>query len=330
MTITYPTPINLPVTVVVCCYNSDDTIAETLQTLRSQTHHLIKILVIDDGSRDRSSEIIRQIASQDERIIILSNSENRGIAYSRQRGLLESKTDLIVFFDSDDLARPNMISVLLSRLMEDSNLMGVSCYSEYFSELGALGLQRIGAPDKDSFFNKYNSNKLYFQNIVTLTYKNLALRSGGFRTDILINSQGIRYEDFAEDLDLWCRMADLGTEGRYFVTVPEPLFRYRKPTGSLSTQNLKLMQLKMRWIKDCLLRRRSGQAELSLADFIASRTLLDHLNDWRSDVAAGFYKRAGFSYSSRNYGKLCLYLLLAGVLSPKLISQKIRTQLVRR
>jgi len=235
-----------------------------------------------------------------------------------------------MFFDSDDLANSNMVSRLLSRLTEDSNLMGVSCYSEYFSELGSLGFQRIGASDKDIFFNIYNRNKLYFQNIVTLTYKNLVLKSGGFRTNILINSQGIRYEDFAEDLDLWCRMSDLGAEGRYFVTIPEPLFRYRKPTGSLSTQNLKLMQLKMRWIKDCLLRRRGGQAERSLADFIASRTPLDRLNDWRSDLAAGFYKRAGFSYSSRSYGKLGLYLLLAGVLSPKLISQKIRTQLVRR
>ncbi len=145
----------------------------------------------------------------------------------------------------------------------------------------------------------------------------------------MANNKNIRYEDFSEDLDLWCRLSDLGAKGRYFITIPEPLFRYRKPSESLSTRNVRLMQQKMRWIRDCLRRRRAGGSELSLADYIASRSWLDRVNDYRSDLAAMFYKSAGFAYSDRNYLKVAVFLALTGVFSPKLIRQKIRTQTTR-
>ena len=156
------------------------------------------------------------------------------------------------------------------------------------------------------------------------------LEAGNYRIDILPNSDGIRYEDFCEDLDMWCRMADLSADGRYFITLKEPLSRYRKPTGSMSTKNLIHMQNKMRWIKDCMLHRRNGKAERSYAEFLASRTALQRLGDWRSDQAAGFYKLAGFAYSKRNYPSMAWYLLLTGLLSPKLVRQKIATQKVSK
>ena len=80
----------------------------------------------------------------------------------------------------------------------------------------------------------------------TLFYKADALAVGGYRQDVMPNEAGTRYEDFSEDLDLWCRMSDLGYRGRYFLTLRESLLRYRKPLESLSTSNLGLMQLKMR------------------------------------------------------------------------------------
>ena len=208
--------------------------------------------------------------------------------------------------------------------------MGVSCYANYFDGSGKLGSQRIGALTPSEFFKMWRENKLYFQSMVTLTYRLLCLRAGGFRLNILPNPQGVRYEDFAEDLDLWCRMADFGSEGRYFVSIPEPLFKYRKPMESLSTRNLKLMQLKMRWIKDCLCRRRAGEAEQSLSSFIASRTVWDRFNDWRSDKAAAWYKKAGFGWMRRDWLQLAIFLGLSGAFSPKLIRQKLKTQAAAR
>jgi len=191
-----------------------------------------------------------------------------------------------------------------------------------------LGLQKVGPETRTEFEQIYRKAKLLFMLPITLFHRADALAVGGYRRDIMSNSQGIRYEDFSEDLDLWCRMSDFGAEGRYFLTLPESLLRYRKPLDSLSTKNLHLMQLKMRWIKDCLRRRRAGQPERTLANFIASRTAWQRFSDWRGDKAAGFYKQAGFAYARRNFFALGWNLALAGLMSPKLIRQKIASQKV--
>lgn len=321
--------VGVPVTIIVCCYNAAQTIVATLESLLSQTHNSLEVLVIDDGSTDGSIEIVESVVLRDSRVRLIRNEVNRGTAYTRMRGLTEAKTDLVLFFDSDDLALPELVSRLLSKKMEDSSILGVGCYARYFGDAGDIGLQRIGPVSKEEFFKLYTSNKMIFLNIVTLFSRSAALDAGGFRKNIMPNTRNIRYEDFAEDLDLWCRMSDLGKQGRYFITIPEPLFRYRKPTGSISTKNLRLMQLKMRWIRDSLRRRRTGVPELSLSDYLASRTWYDQINDYRSDIAAKFYKQAGFAFSDRNYLKMGIFLLLTGMFSPKLIRQKIRSQTVR-
>lgn len=318
-----------PVTVIVCCYNAATTIRATLETLLAQRYANQSILVVDDGSTDDSVAVVKRIADGDSRVSVLCNEQNRGAAYTRMRGLVAAETDLVMFFDADDLAERDLVSRLVEKIQEDENILGVSSHARYFSEEGDLGVQRIGPASREAFFDLYSRNKLVFIPIVTLFHRTAALAVGGYRLGIMPNTQGIRYEDFSEDVDLWCRMSDLGAEGRYFITIPEPLFRYRKPAGSLSSRNVRLMQLKMRWIKDCLLRRRAGKAERSLADFIASRSWPERMNDYREDAAAGFYKRAGFAYSNRDYFKLGVFLALAALCSPKLIRQKIKTQTTR-
>ncbi len=234
-----------------------------------------------------------------------------------------------MFIDADDLASPLLIERLYDKLTADDSLIGVGCYTTYFVEEGKeLGTQRIGPESRLACERLYREAKLLFMAPCTLFRKADALAVGGYRQEIMQNEQGIRYQDFSEDLDLWCRMSDLGAEGRWFVTVPESLLQYRKPIGSLSSSNLAHMQLKMRWIKDCLRRRRAGTPERSLAEFIASRSTRERLADWRSDRAAGFYKRAGFAYAQGRFPTLVFYLLLTVMLSPKFVRKKFATQRV--
>lgn len=316
----------VPVTIIVCCYNAVQTVAETLESLLSQSHNSLEVLVIDDGSTDGSMQVAQSVVLRDSRVRLICNEVNRGTAYTRMRGLTEAQTDLVMFFDSDDLAEPELVTRLLDKILEDTCILGVGCYGRYFNEAGDLGIQRIGPTSKEAFFEIFSKHKLAFMVPVTMFYRSAALEVGGYRQNIMPNTRNIRYEDFAEDLDLWCRMSDLGAQGRYFITIPVPLFRYRKPAGSLSTRNVRLMQLKMRWIKDCLRRRRNAVPELTLGDFVCSRSWFERMNDYRSDIAAKFYKQAGFAFSGRNYLKMGVFLLLTGIFSPKLVLQKIRTQ----
>jgi glycosyltransferase involved in cell wall biosynthesis len=315
-----------PVTVIVCCYNAAETIRESLESLLTQSHPSIHLLVIDDGSTDESAAIVQEVAAGAPNLRLLRNDGNRGTAYTRMRGLQEATTEFVMFFDSDDRAEPQLVATLLEKALSDEKILGVACYARYFGERGALGIQQIGPTSATDFFSLYAAKKMIFIVPVTLFRRSIALQVGGYRTGVLPNLKGIRYEDFSEDLDLWCRMSDLGARGMYFITLPVPLFWYRKPLNSVSTKNVFLMQLKMRWIKDCLLRRRAGKPERSLGEYLASRTWAERLDDLRSDHAAMCYKRAGFAYSQGQFVRVALFLSVAGLLSPKLILQKIATQ----
>jgi glycosyltransferase involved in cell wall biosynthesis len=326
MAANFPEAGQTAVTVIVCCYNAAETVRESLQSVLAQSHPVIQVLVIDDGSTDDSASVVQQIAASASNVRLLRNDRNRGTAYTRMRGLQEATTEFVMFFDSDDRADPRLVALLLEKALTDRNILGVACHARYFGERGTLGIQKIGPTSADEFFSLYHAHKLIFVVPVTLFRRSIALQVGGYRTALLPNAAGIRYEDFSEDLDLWCRMSDLGAQGMYFVTLPIPLFWYRKPSNSVSTRNVSLMQLKMRWIKDCLVRRRSGAPERSLGEYLASRTWMERINDLRSDYAAMCYKKAGFAYSRRQFARLVLFLGAAGLLSPKLIVQKIATQ----
>ena len=287
----------------------------------------IEIILIDDGSSDNTVNILESFVNSDPRAKLLKNMSNRGTAYSRQRGLENADCEYVMFIDSDDIADPELVSHLYDVISKDPALIGIGCYTKYFMNEGKnLGVQRLGPTSKQEFQEIYKKSKLLFTVPCTMFRKSDAIKVGGYRLNILPNDAGIRYEDFSEDLDLWCRMSDLGENGRYFLTLPKSLLHYRKPINSLSTKNVKFMQLKMRWIKDCLQRRRVGLSERTLNQFINSRKFLEKLNDWRSDNAAIFYKKAGFSFAKRNYLTLICFVLLAGLMSPKLIRQKIMMQ----
>lgn len=319
-----------PVSIIVCAYNAQKVISETLNSLLAQPYANLEILIVDDASTDDTPEICSDFAARDERVRIVTHSENRGLAHGRKTGMAQASHELLTFIDADDIAMPNMIELLVEELLADDKRLGVSAYRVYFDDDRDLGVQRVGPTTREDYMRHYDGQKLIFLSYPNLVRKSDVLAVGGYRVDVMPNDGGIRYEDFCEDLDLWCRMSDLSADGRYFITLKEPLSRYRKPAGSMSTANVRIMQDKMRWIKDCLRRRRAGEPERSLAAFLASRTAWERFSDRRADAAAGFYKKAGFAYAKRNYPGLAWYLLLTGLTSPKLIRQKATTQRLNR
>lgn len=317
-----------PVSIIVCAYNAEKDIRQTLDSLISQTYDNLEILIVDDASTDATPQICQEYATRYDHVRVVTHTQNRGLAHGRKTGVTEASHELLTFIDADDIAMPQMIERLVSALLEDDKRLGVSAYRVYFDDERVLGIQKVGPTTRADYMQLYDGQKLVFLSYPNLVRKRDVLLAGGYRVDVLPNDDGIRYEDYCEDLDLWCRMSDLSSDGRYFITLKEPLSRYRKPVGSMSTANVKIMQTKMRWIKDSLRRRRAGQPEHTLGEFIASRTTFQRFSDWRSDTAAGFYKKAGFCYAKHNYPLIAWYLFLTGLMSPKLILRKLATQSV--
>ena len=102
------------VSIIIPCYNAEPWIAQTLDSAVGQTWRNKEIIVVDDGSRDRSLEIVRSYALLPGVKVIAQ--ENRSASAARNRGLREAGGDYIQFLDADDLLHPEKIEIQMRRL----------------------------------------------------------------------------------------------------------------------------------------------------------------------------------------------------------------------
>lgn len=113
------------VSVIIPVYNVQDYVEKCLNSVMNQTLKNIEIIVVDDGSTDRSPSIIDEIAKTDERIRVI-HSENGGVSAARNKGLDIARGRYIGFVDSDDYIEPDMYEKMVA-VAENNNCDIVQC-----------------------------------------------------------------------------------------------------------------------------------------------------------------------------------------------------------
>ena len=103
-------------TVVVPVYNGERYLGETIEYILHSEYQNLELLLIDDGSTDKSSVICRQFQALDERVRVVQ-TENGGIVAARNKGLARAKGDYICFCDQDDIVEPFMYAYLLEKMV---------------------------------------------------------------------------------------------------------------------------------------------------------------------------------------------------------------------
>ena len=88
--------------IVMPAFNASKTIAQSISSVQAQTDKNWELIVVDDQSKDNTSEIVKQMQSDDPRIRLIRNNDNQGVAASRNTALQASKGKYIAFLDSDD------------------------------------------------------------------------------------------------------------------------------------------------------------------------------------------------------------------------------------
>ena len=96
-------------------YNGEDTIRECIESVKKQDYKNIEIVVVDDGSDDKTYEILKSI----EGIRVFRNSSNKGLGYTRNRLIKKCNGDFIIFLDSDDLLENNALSLMYDVLISN-------------------------------------------------------------------------------------------------------------------------------------------------------------------------------------------------------------------
>lgn len=199
------------ISVVMPVYNQKESLlSAAIESILSQTYTNFEFIIIDDGSTDRTSDIIHAYQKKDARIRLLQNKKNQGVSYSRQKGNEAARGRYIVVMDSDDKAYP----LLLERLFE-------------FMETHPTAT--VAYPVHDIYMEEY-PDKIHHHSLplYDIFFDNVVQNTGAiFKRDFFVK-QNIKYDSTlkaAEDYDFWVQIFFAG--GKIYKIYSEPLLLIR-------------------------------------------------------------------------------------------------------
>jgi glycosyltransferase involved in cell wall biosynthesis len=215
----------IKISVIIPVYNVQDYIQKTLDSVQKQTKKIFEIIIIDDGSADKTLEIVAKYP------VTLYQQKNQGPAAARNFGVSQAKGNWIAFLDGDDIWEPNKIESVLSEIQNNPDV-------ELISTNLVRGNEVEGWIPID-FYSKYDFqhpflSQIFRRNFIatsTVVVKKICFdKVSGFNPTLRI----------AEDLDLWIRLAVSGVK---FRIINKNLTRYRARKDSTTVNLLKTLGL---------------------------------------------------------------------------------------
>ncbi len=304
------------VSVVITAYNSEKFLPEALDSVLNQTYQNFEMILVNDGSKDRTLEILKEYQQKDSRIVI-DDHENMGISKSANRALRLAKGNIVIRMDSDDVMMPNRIEEQVKFLQENPAVTMVSCDAEFINERGeTIGQQRMPGYDKvEDTYEALKADKLIAcAHTGFAAYREKMLEVGGYNEKLKC----------VVDLDLFTRMVE---KGNVLIIIRKNLMRYRMHGTSVMASGMKsmLLQNTIAWVIDSMLRRRQGKRELEYDEFLEvleSQSWWSKVDRKRRFYAYNYYRASGILFGNRKYAKAFMYVSLALALHPQRFIRK--------
>ena len=212
----------LPISVVMSCYNAERWLAESIESVLHQTWQDFEFIIVDDGSKDGTSRIIRNFAKTDSRIIPVSKA-NTGLADSLNTGIDCARGVWIARLDADDLCEPKRLELQWRAASADSTLV--------FVGTGSALIDEDGVPF--SVYRFPSSHRQLVSHLITAR-KFPPHSSALFRSDAFHRVGGYRPRiRRAEDCDLWLRLSEIGRLG----SIDPVLVRIRRHDRQISFED---------------------------------------------------------------------------------------------
>jgi len=211
------------VTVLMPVYNADRFAAQTLDSILAQTFGDFEFLIINDGSTDRSLEILQGYARRDHRIRLVSRP-NTGYAVALNEGLGLARGEFVARIDADDLADPRRLELQVERMRREPELVALGSNALAMDEDGRLlGDYLVPLTHEEIEANHLRGSSTIHHPAVMLRPEAVK-RVGGYRAELMP----------CEDFDLWLRLGEVGR----LANLPEKLLTKRLLVGSAVARNL--------------------------------------------------------------------------------------------
>jgi len=228
----------LDISVVVCSYNRADSLVEAIESIVDlETHDFTyEIVVIDNASTDHTKDAVQQVAKKSACPIRYVMESQPGVSFARNRGVQESESTWIAFFDDDELAEPDWLLQLIAAAEKHQ----VKCVGGGVRLKFSGGCERILRPWVRVMFGCTQglTAELYDGKRVPgggnmLVHKDVFEKIGLFRTDLI---------EGGEDTDLYHRMKRAGFEAYH---APLAVIHHQIPTSRLGPKYLCSVSMRM-------------------------------------------------------------------------------------
>ncbi|MEJ7136634.1 glycosyltransferase family 2 protein [Vibrio paracholerae] len=181
------------VSVIMPVYNTELYVERAMISLMEQTLDDVQFIIIDDGSKDNSLNIIKQVINrypERQRQVTLISRENRGVAASRAQGMELATGDYVIHLDSDDWAELNWLEAMYTKAIEENADVVVCNYHAVYIDKSTYIKQSIGVDGVDCV------KKLFTGNISNSNWNKLVLRTIFIKNGIYFHSGYDLGEDF--------------------------------------------------------------------------------------------------------------------------------------
>ncbi|SEQ02690.1 Glycosyl transferase family 2 [Faunimonas pinastri] len=271
------------ITVLLPVFNGQDTIAESLESVLAQTYRDFHVLVLDDGSTDRTAEIVADFARRDSRIQHVHKA-NSGLVDTLNLGLEMNRSEFIARQDADDLSRPDRFETQLRILRESPDVVAVSGGHLHINGAGDVtGEGFVYENPTDSDFVLMPHREPYLPHPFLMVRKSAMDAVGG----------GYRHVVHSEDTDLYWRLRDVGN----LVNTRQILGSYRVHENSISANSIKSGRIQAVYSQMAglsAIRRWTGQPDIEFPP-----GALEHLKGLTTLAEIADFASAGLSDAER-------------------------------
>ncbi len=193
------------VSIIIPVYNAEKFLNKCLDSVIEQTYKNIEVICVNDGSKDRSLEVLKEYQKKDERIVII-DKENAGVSEARNDGIRKSTGEYITFVDSDDWLEKDAIESMYNALIEkDVDVVRSNyCRNKNYEKNDITG-DMCGLENKvidtnwedfvEIVLNKLLSGKVHCFVVLLMAKRDCVMKTSLFRSEIIMMEDVIFYNE---------------------------------------------------------------------------------------------------------------------------------------
>jgi glycosyltransferase involved in cell wall biosynthesis len=268
---------NPTVSVVMSVYNGEKHLCESVDSILNQIFKDFEFIIINDGSTDRTKDILGSYAAKDDRIVLI-HQEKMGLTKSLNRGISIVKGKYIARQDADDLSKLERLERQVAFMEANPSVGLISSWYEVIDERGNFVRENWAIPVGDDRIGERLIEINQFCHGAAMIRKKTLDTVGMYR----------EFFEYAQDYDLWLRISEKFGVGN----LPVFLLQYRESDDGISSNKILIQSRYAGVAREMALQRRAVGTDDIESGIVPKLTKTRHLSDEVKKKLKDFYKTA--------------------------------------